>query len=104
MKKVSMAFAAFFLIAGICTDAALADDYPTKPITLIVPWGAGGMSDVSARMLGEKLKAILGQPIVYINKPGASGAIGLQTLKAAKPDGYTLASGALTLAVTAPYF
>ncbi len=104
MKKVFMLFTVFVLIAGFCAGAALAGDYPTKPITIIVPWGAGGMSNVSTRMLGEQMKTILGQPIVYINKPGASGIVGLQTLKKAKPDGYTIASGALTLGFTSPYF
>ena len=86
-----------YLDDGFCAEAALAEDYPTKPITIIVPWGAGGMSNVSTRMLGEQMKTILGQPIVYINKPGAGGVIGLQALKKAKPDGYTIASGGLTL-------
>jgi tripartite-type tricarboxylate transporter receptor subunit TctC len=104
MKKVFIIFTTLVLIAGFCTSAAVAGDYPTKPITIIVPWGAGGMSNLSTRMLGEQVKNILGQPIVYINKPGASGIIGLKALKSAKPDGYTLASGALTLGFTSPYF
>lgn len=104
MKKVFVVFAVFILIMGFCAEAALAEDYPTKPITIIVPWGAGGMSNVSTRMLGEQMKAILGQPIVYINKPGAGGVIGLQALKKARPDGYTIASGGLTLGFTSPYF
>ena len=104
MKKVIIIFTTLVMITGFCTTAALAGDYPTKPITIIVPWGAGGMSNLSTRMLGEQMKNILGQPIVYINKPGASGIIGLKALKSAKPDGYTLASGALTLGFTSPYF
>jgi tripartite-type tricarboxylate transporter receptor subunit TctC len=83
---------------------ALAIDYPKKPITIIVPFGAGGMSNISTRMIGEQMKSILGQPIIYLNKPGASGIIGLREVERAKPDGYTLASGALTSAFTAPVF
>ena len=56
MKKVFMLFTVFVLIAGFCAGAALAGDYPTKPITIIVPWGAGGMSNVSTRMLGEQTR------------------------------------------------
>jgi len=104
MKKFFVVLTAFFMIIGIFSNAAIADDYPSKPVTIIVPWGAGGMSNVSTRMLGEKMKTILGQPIVYINKPGASGVVGLQALKRAKSDGYTLASGPMTLALTSPYF
>ncbi len=104
MKKIFIVLTVFFMLIGAFPNAAVADDYPSKPITLIVPWGAGGMSNVSSRMLGDKMKAILGQPIVYINKPGAGGLIGLQTLQRAKSDGYTIASGPITLALTAPYF
>ncbi|MCF8114560.1 MAG: tripartite tricarboxylate transporter substrate binding protein [Desulfotignum sp.] len=104
MKKLFVVFAVCLLFSGLISNAVSAGDYPSKPITIIVPWGAGGMSNVSTRMLGDKMKDILGQPIIYINKPGASGLIGLQSLKKAKPDGYTIASGALTLAFTSPYF
>ncbi len=104
MRKALAALKALVLAAGLCAGTALAADYPTKPITIIVPWGAGGMSDVTARMLGERLKEILGQPIVYINKGGASGVIGLRAVERAAPDGYTIGSGALTLAISAPYF
>lgn len=104
MKKFFLVCTLVFLMVGFCATTYAADDYPTKPITIIVPWGAGGMSNVSTRMLGEQMKKILGKPIVFINKPGASGIIGLKTVRDAKPDGYTLASGALTLGFTAPYF
>ena len=104
MKKLVMVVTVFFMVIGFFSTAAIADDYPSKPITIIVPWGPGGMSNVSTRMLGEQMKSILGQPIVYLNKPGASGVVGLQQLKRAKPDGYTIASGPMTLALTSPYF
>jgi tripartite-type tricarboxylate transporter receptor subunit TctC len=67
-----------------------AKDWPTKPITLIVPWAAGGATDLTARILAPKMSAILGVPIQVVNKPGGSGIIG--TLEAVKspPDGYTL--------------
>mgnify|MGYP006293140167 CR=1 FL=1 len=104
MKKLFIVCALVLFMSGLYTAAFAADNYPTKPITIIVPWGAGGMSNVSTRMLGEQMKKELGKPIVYINKPGASGIIGLKTVRDAKPDGYTLASGGLTLGFTAPFF
>ncbi|MBT3225630.1 MAG: tripartite tricarboxylate transporter substrate binding protein [Deltaproteobacteria bacterium] len=104
MKKALVALTVLFMISGFWATSVMAIDYPTKPITIIIPWGAGGMSTLSTRMLGEKMKSILGQPVVFINKPGASGIIGLNAVKKSKPDGYTLASGALTLGLTAPYF
>jgi len=79
-------------------------EYPTKPITIIVPWGTGGMTDVSNRMLAEYLKKELGQPVVIVNKPGASGIIGLRAGLSEKPDGYTIIGGPMTLALTSPYF
>lgn len=104
MKRVFCVLFTVMLLAGVSAETAVAADYPVKPITIIVPWGAGGMSNVSTRMLGEQMKKLLGQPFVYINKPGASGIIGLKAVAQAKPDGYTIASGGLTLAYTAPYF
>lgn len=68
-----------------------AQDYPTKPITLIVPWPAGGSSDLTLRAMAEAASKVLGQPIVVDNKPGASGTLGPATMAAtAKPDGYTI--------------
>lgn len=104
MKKAFMFVAAIFMLSGFWANAVMGIDYPTKPIKIIIPWGAGGMSTLSTRMLGEKMKTILGQPIIFINKPGASGIIGLNAIKKAKPDGYTIGSGPVTLGLTAPYF
>lgn len=69
-----------------------AQDYPAKPITLIVPWPAGGSSDITMRAMAEAASKVLGQPVVVDNKPGASGTLGPATMAAtAKPDGYTIA-------------
>ncbi len=92
------------LVTSFATEKAEALDYPTKPVTIIIPWGTGGMTDVSNRMLAEKLKVELGQPIVIINKAGASGIIGLRFALSKKPDGYTICGGPMTLALTSPYF
>lgn len=65
-------------------------EYPDKPITMIVPWAAGGSTDQTARVLAKAAEASLGQPVVIINQPGASTTIGLAALASAKPDGYTI--------------
>src|SRR5690606_2089398 len=61
-----------------------------KPLTLIVPWPAGGATDIVARVLGDRLQAYLGQPVIIENRPGATGYIGSQAALRAPDDGYTL--------------
>jgi len=79
------------LVAGLGIFAALpALAYPERPISLIAPFTPGGDSDLSARNLAPVAQRQLGQPIVVLNKPGASGALGSQQVKDATPDGYTL--------------
>jgi tripartite-type tricarboxylate transporter receptor subunit TctC len=87
---LATAFLATALLAGPLTGPSLAQDYPTRPIRIIVPFGAGGPADVAARLIGNILQESLGQPMVIENRPGAGGVIG--TLEAARsaPDGYTL--------------
>ena len=85
-----------FLLAGWLTSLALAsvpvraDDWPSRPIQMIVPFGAGGAADIIARLVGDKLAAALGQPVVIEDKPGAGGNIGAGLVARANPDGYTL--------------
>ena len=67
--------------------------YPDKPIRLVVPFAAGGVTDTSGRVVAEALSRRLGQPIVVENKPGASGNIGTQLVVNAAPDGYTIVLG-----------
>ena len=80
--------AATLLLGGVLT--APAQDYPTKPITMIVPFPAGGGVDVIGRIVGEKLSAALGQPVIIDNRGGAAGVIGTRAAARAAPDGYTL--------------
>ena len=78
------------LLAPIASSPCFAEDYPSRPIKIIVPFGAGGPADVAARLLGNELQKSFGQPFVVENRTGAGGVIG--TLEAVKspPDGYTL--------------
>src|SRR5215510_8795293 len=82
------AFVAFAIIAP-----ALADGYPSKPITFIVPFAAGGPLDALARTMAEPMSADLGQPIVIENIAGAGGSVGVGRAVHAAPDGYTVSVG-----------
>ena len=76
--------------------AAHAAPYPSRPVEIVVPYGAGGSTDLVARTLAQRLEARLGEPMVVINKPGASGTIGVTSAMRAAPDGYTLLLGFTT--------
>jgi len=77
-------------------DIAGAQNYPARPITMIVPFPAGGATDTLGRLLGEHMRGILGQPIVIENVAGAAGSIGVGRAVRAAPDGYTLSLGTST--------
>ena len=79
--------------------AQSAADYPNKPIELVVPFGAGGGTDVLARVVAEAAKKHSSQPITVLNKPGATGGIGLSEVAAAKPDGYKIAMVTVEMAI-----
>ncbi len=76
------------------TGSALAQWKPTRPINLIVPWAAGGSTDQVTRVTAAELEKVLGQTIVIINQPGASGSIGTKSALDAAKDGYTWTAGA----------
>ncbi len=71
------------------------DSYPNRPITLVVPFAAGNVTDSVARMIGERLGKALGQAVVVENRPGASGGLGLAAIAKAQPDGYTIGLGSV---------
>ncbi len=78
------------LLAALPLRRARAQSYPERPITLVVPFAAGGSTDILARIVGEHLRQALGQPIVIENRAGASGNIGTASVARAAPDGYTI--------------
>jgi tripartite-type tricarboxylate transporter receptor subunit TctC len=86
---------ALALAATMASGAAMAQAWPSKPISLIVPFPAGGTTDVLARALAEKLQQSLGQPVIVESKPGAGATLGADYVVKSKPDGYTLLVGAV---------
>jgi tripartite-type tricarboxylate transporter receptor subunit TctC len=95
-RRGALRAAATLLAAG--PGAARADDYPSRPVELIVPFAAGGGTDLLARLTGEGLGRRLGQSFVVINRPGANTNIGTLSVARAKPDGYTLLMASVGLA------
>src|SRR5258706_6281706 len=92
------------LLAALLAAAAFAfsgfsfsQSYPNRPVQLIVPWGAGGGTDATARIIGSLLEKELGQPINVINRTGGSGVVGHQAIASSPADGYTL--GLITVAI-----
>ena len=89
-----------FALAIFAAHTAAAQNYPNKPITLIVPFAAGGTTDVIGRVIAEGLHAVLGQAVVVENRGGAGGSLGTLAIAKAEPDGYTFGVGtASTLAI-----
>ncbi len=91
MKKIVSALLAGLGLACFVVAPSLAQDWPQKPIRMIVPYPAGGGTDVVARMAADHLSKSLNQPIFIENRGGANGGVGLQALKQSDPDGYTFA-------------
>lgn len=92
-RRRALAVAAALGAAVALPGAAWAQAYPSKTITMVVPFSAGGTTDILARIVGKAMEAELGQPIVIDNKAGAGGNIGAQAAARARPDGYTLFMG-----------
>ncbi|NKE64421.1 tripartite tricarboxylate transporter substrate binding protein [Ramlibacter sp. RBP-2] len=89
-RRSLLAAAAAALALGAAALPAAAQNYPTRPITLIVPWGAGGGTDATARIIGSLMEKDLGQPVNVVNRTGGSGVVGHAAIASAPPDGYTI--------------
>jgi tripartite-type tricarboxylate transporter receptor subunit TctC len=96
-RNLLAALCATALSLGLVSSPALAA-WPERPITMIVPWGAGGGTDAVARFIASEAEKELGQPINVVNRTGGSGVVGHQAIAAAQPDGYTL--GLITVEIT----
>jgi len=91
---VTRVLATSVLVAtAVAQGSAAAQTYPARPITIIVPFAAGGPTDVLARVLGERIRLDLGQPVLIENVTGAGGSIGVGRVAVAPPDGYTISAG-----------
>jgi len=98
MRHVLIAAASFAVVTAVSPLVAHSQTaYPTKSIRFIVPVTTGGPSDIVARLLGERLSASLGKPVVVDNRPGASNTLGAALVAKAEPDGYTLLQAAANM-------
>ena len=88
MRRLTLALAV--VLTALAASSALAQNYPNRPIRLIVPFAAGGAVDVLARLIGAKLSDQLNQPIIIENRPGAGGTLGADAVAKSPPDGYTI--------------
>jgi len=78
------------LLLALTAALAQAQSYPSRPVTIVVPFGAGGPADIYARFLGQRMQAPLGQPVVVENRPGGGSVVGSNAVAKSAPDGYTL--------------
>lgn len=90
MKRLGKALGALVAVAGLAAGAASAADFPDRPITWIVPYTPGGITDTGSRVVADQWSKILGQSVVVENKPGAGGTVGTEFVARAAPDGYTV--------------
>ena len=101
-KLIAAALGALALVCPL-GSTAFAQDFPSRPITLVVPYPAGGGADIIGRMLAESMKPILGQPITVTNRPGGQGTIGTAEVIRMAPDGYNLVLSAVATLTVQPH-
>jgi len=101
-KFVAAAVGALALVCHLASNA-VAQTFPSRPITLVVPYPAGGGADIIGRMLAESMKPLLGQPIAVVNRPGGQGTIGTAEVIRSAPDGYNLVLSAVATLTVQPH-
>src|SRR3954466_13760877 len=93
MKRLHAVLLAFLVLGSVPSAASAEDKYPSKPIKVLLPYGAGSATDIITRIMCDQLRQVIGQPFVVENKPGAFGIIAIEEMTRARPDGYTLQVG-----------
>jgi tripartite-type tricarboxylate transporter receptor subunit TctC len=99
-RRLTLVFCISLIIGA--GNFAWSQDYPTRPITMVVPFTPGGGADLGSKVVAEKISPLLGQPIISEYKPGAGGGLGAALVAKAKPDGYTFVVGSQTTLMIAP--
>ncbi len=98
LKLISLCACALGLVAP-----AAAQPFPSRPVTMVVPYAPGGGADIIARLLADAMKAHLGQPVIVTNRPGGQGTIGTAEVIQGRPDGYTIALSAVATLTVQPH-
>ncbi|WP_375576146.1 Bug family tripartite tricarboxylate transporter substrate binding protein [Paracidovorax oryzae] len=102
-RRAAMGAAAALLLGAACGSLAAQEAFPSRPIRFIVPYAAGGTTDLVARTVGARMAQTLGQPVVIDNRGGAGGNIGMDAVAKAAPDGYTVGMGAISTNALNPH-
>ncbi|HEY2754403.1 MAG TPA: tripartite tricarboxylate transporter substrate binding protein [Pseudolabrys sp.] len=93
MKRLGVMLLSALMLALGASAAAAQENYPNRPVKVLVPYAPGGATDIVARIIGDEMQKITGQPFLVINKPGAFGVLAIEEMTKADPDGYTLMIG-----------
>src|SRR6266545_8257648 len=90
---------AILSVLGAGNSSSADEAFPSRAVTIVNPFPPGGQADITGRPLAAALERILKQPVVLVNKAGAAGAVGMQSVAVAKPDGYTLVLGLVSISI-----